>query len=163
MINLKRAGSAALIAAALAFGTSAGATAAPMSSIAATTAAAQLPAVADSNVIQVQRYRGRRGGWRGGNRRGSFYRGGGRRGFYRGSRRGYGYRRNRGWNTGAYIGLGIAGALLADGVYNRGYAYRSGGGSGAMQACANRFRSFEWNTGMYTTYGGQRRVCPYLR
>lgn len=33
----------------------------------------------------------------------------------------------------------------------------------AKERCARRFRSFEWDTGLYTTYGGNRRLCPYLR
>jgi hypothetical protein len=32
-----------------------------------------------------------------------------------------------------------------------------------MQRCDNRFRSFEWDTGYYTTYGGDKVLCPYLR
>ena len=28
--------------------------------------------------------------------------------------------------------------------------------------CAQRFRSFEWNTGLYTAYSGEKRVCLYL-
>lgn len=31
------------------------------------------------------------------------------------------------------------------------------------EICARNFRSFERNTGMYTTYGGDRRLCPYLQ
>jgi BA14K-like protein len=33
----------------------------------------------------------------------------------------------------------------------------------AKERCAHRFRSFEWDTGLYTTYGGRRKLCPYLR
>jgi hypothetical protein len=33
----------------------------------------------------------------------------------------------------------------------------------AKERCARRFRSFEWETGLYTTYGGRRKLCPYLR
>jgi hypothetical protein len=29
--------------------------------------------------------------------------------------------------------------------------------------CAQNFRSFEWNTGLYTTYSGEKRLCPYLQ
>jgi hypothetical protein len=29
--------------------------------------------------------------------------------------------------------------------------------------CAESFRSFEWRTGLYTTYGGEKRLCPYLQ
>ena len=59
-------------------------------------------------------------------------------------------------NPGAFIALGIMGALV-----NRGLSERSA--SSAMERCDARFRSFEWNTGLYTTYGGDRRLCPYLR
>lgn len=33
----------------------------------------------------------------------------------------------------------------------------------AKQRCAERFLSFEWDTGLYTTYRGHKRLCPYLR
>ena len=33
----------------------------------------------------------------------------------------------------------------------------------AKERCARRFRSFEWDTGRYTTYGGHKKLCPYLR
>ena len=29
--------------------------------------------------------------------------------------------------------------------------------------CARYFKSFEWRTGLYTTYQGEKRLCPYLR
>jgi len=32
----------------------------------------------------------------------------------------------------------------------------------AMRRCARDYRSFEWETGTYITYGGQVRLCPYL-
>ena len=35
--------------------------------------------------------------------------------------------------------------------------------SSAKERCARRFRSFEWDTGLYTTYGGNRKLCSYLR
>ena len=31
------------------------------------------------------------------------------------------------------------------------------------ERCARRFRSFDWDTGLYTTYGGHTKLCPYLR
>ncbi len=92
--------------------------------------------------------------------------------------------RGRGWGGGGWrgpgIGLGIgagllAGAIIADRAYapRRGYYYDSADYDGPYyapegysgdrrQLCAQNFRSFEWRTGMYTTYGGERRVCPYL-
>ena len=33
----------------------------------------------------------------------------------------------------------------------------------AKERCDRRFRSFEWDTGLYTTYGGHKKLCPYLR
>ncbi len=87
--------------------------------------------------------------------------------------------RGRGWR-GPGIGLGIgagllAGAIIADRSYapRRGYHYDSYASEGPYyypqsyggdprRICAQNFKSFEWNTGMYTTYGGERRLCPYL-
>ncbi len=33
----------------------------------------------------------------------------------------------------------------------------------AVARCASRFRSFRVDTGTYVTYGGEERLCPYLR
>jgi hypothetical protein len=60
------------------------------------------------------------------------------------------------WNPGAFIALGVLGALV-----NQGYSENRA--RSAMQRCDDRFRSFEWDTGLYTTYGGDKRLCPYLR
>ncbi len=51
------------------------------------------------------------------------------------------------------------------GYYGRDYddAGYEGVPYSAKERCARRFRSFEWDTGLYTTYGGYRRLCPYLR
>lgn len=70
------------------------------------------------------------------------------------------HRHNR--NIGLGIGLGIFGGVIAAEAY-RSNAYGYEGGGDPRVACAQTFRSFEWNTGMYTTYEGERRVCPYLR
>lgn len=67
----------------------------------------------------------------------------------------YGHR-YRDWNPGAYIALGVLGALMNHGMSER--QARS-----AMERCDARFRSFEWDTGLYTTYGGEKKLCPYLR
>ena len=75
-----------------------------------------------------------------------------RRRHWEGNRHYYG----RDWNPGAYIALGLIGALVDSGM-SESHA-RS-----AMQRCDDRFRSFEWDTGLYTTYGGEKRLCPYLR
>jgi len=77
-----------------------------------------------------------------------------------GSRRGNRNRYRRHYrndiNPGAFIALGVLGALVTGGM-------SEGNARSAMQRCDNRFRSFEWNTGYYTTYGGDKVLCPYLR
>jgi hypothetical protein len=78
-----------------------------------------------------------------------------RRGYHRGHR----YHR-RGGGAAVGIGLGIIGGLIAAEALRSSPRYYEGGD--ARELCAREFRSFEWNTGMYTTYGGERRVCPYL-
>jgi BA14K-like protein len=81
-----------------------------------------------------------------------------RRGYHRGHRH---YR--RGGNVGLGIGLGIVGGLIAAEAYRSSApAYDYEGGGDARALCAQNFRSFEWDTGMYTTNSGERRVCPYL-
>jgi BA14K-like protein len=89
---------------------------------------------------------------------------------------GWGYRGWRRPGIGLGIGAGlIAGAIIADRAYapRRGYYYDTYAYDGPYyypesysgdprRICAQNFRSFEWRTGMYTTYGGERRLCPYL-
>ena len=90
------------------------------------------------------------------------------------------YRRGWGWR-GPAIGLGIgagivAGAIIANEAYRprRGYYYDTYAYDGPYYypadyrgdprtICARHFRSFEWRSGMYTTFAGERRLCPYLR
>ena len=87
-----------------------------------------------------------------------------------------GYRRG-GWGRGVGIGLGIGvlGAIIANEAYRprSGYYYDdeaydgpyyrpSGYGGDPRRLCADNFRSFEWDTGLYTTYSGEKRLCPYL-
>jgi hypothetical protein len=85
----------------------------------------------------------------------------------------------RGFGAGLGVGLGIglfSGAVIANEAYRprRGYYYDDYSYDGPYyypssyrgdprEICAQNFRSFEWDTGMYTTYSGERRVCPYLR
>jgi hypothetical protein len=101
-----------------------------------------------------------------------------RRGYgaYSGYRGGYGYRR---YGYAPWIGLGAgiaAGAFIYSQSYlpRRGYYYDTYAYDGPYyypegytgdrkDLCAKYFKSFEWRTGMYTTYGGERRLCPYLR
>jgi BA14K-like protein len=95
------------------------------------------------------------------------------------------YRGGRGYGGGRYYGRGyglpllgagiIAGAIIADRAYRPRYRYydsadydgpyyRPANYQGSnRQLCAENFRSFEWRTGLYTTYGGEKRLCPYLR
>ena len=94
-----------------------------------------------------------------------------------GRRYGYGYR--RGWGPGPWLGLGagvVIGSIIAneayrprrgyyydDYAYDGPYYYPSAYNGDPRAICAQNFRSFEWNTGLYTTYGGERRLCPSLR
>lgn len=130
---------------------------APVSGVATAQASpsvmSQIGAMQDlqKNSATVQKVDRRGRGWRRHEGRGW-----GKRG-WRGSRRHHRrYRRDNDFNPGVAIGLGILGAIIANG-HSESYA-RS-----AMQRCDNRFRSFEWDTGYYTTYGGDKRLCPYLR
>ena len=50
-----------------------------------------------------------------------------------------------------------------DYAYDGPYYYPSAYSGDPRVVCAQNFRSFEWNTGLYTTYGGERRLCPYLK
>jgi hypothetical protein len=76
------------------------------------------------------------------------------------SRRSYRNRHRRHYdndlNPGAFIALGVLGALVTQGM-------SEDNARSAMQRCDNRFRSFEWDTGYYTTYDGDKVLCPYLR
>ena len=84
-----------------------------------------------------------------------------------------------GWRrpvVGLGIGAGIvAGAIIANQAYRprRGayydtyaydgpYYYPAEYRGDPRKICADHFRSFEWRTGLYTTYGGERKTCPYL-
>ena len=87
--------------------------------------------------------------------------------------------RRRGWGAGPWIGLGagvVAGAIIAneayrprrgyyydDYAYDGPYYYPAGYQGDPRVVCAENFRSFEWRTGLYTTYSGEKRLCPYLR
>lgn len=87
--------------------------------------------------------------------------------------------RRGGWRKGVGIGLGaaIVGGIIAHEIYRPRHGYRyyddyeydgpyyapSGYSGDPRVLCAENFRSFEWHTGLYTTYGGDKRLCPYLR
>jgi hypothetical protein len=78
----------------------------------------------------------------------------GRRDYRRGN-----YRRNDGRN----IGLGIAGLVIGGIVLSEAARAEHRGSHGSdWERCAQTYRSFERNTGMYTGYDGIRRPCPYL-
>ena len=70
----------------------------------------------------------------------------------------------------------VAGAIIADqayrphpghyydeGPYDGPYYYPSDYRGDPRAICAQNFRSFDWRTGYYTTYSGERRLCPYLK
>jgi hypothetical protein len=84
-----------------------------------------------------------------------------------------------GWGPGVWLGLGagvVAGAIIAneayrprpgyyydDSAYDGPYYYPPGYHGDPRVICARSFRSFEWQTGLYTTHSGEKRLCPYLR
>ena len=79
--------------------------------------------------------------WRGNGRRGHHW----RHGSY-----------DDGFNPGAAVAIGLIGSLIANGVSDD-------GAHSAIDRCDARYRSFNRSTGLYTTYGGEKRLCPYLR
>jgi hypothetical protein len=85
---------------------------------------------------------------------------------YRGGYRHGGYRYSRGRNVGLGIAAAIVGGVVlsqaarSNGYYDR--RYRTSGSS-AAQRCADTYRSFDWDSGTYMGYDGERHVCPYLR
>ena len=135
----------------------------PLAQAAPVTAQPMIERHAGLDVTTV-RYRGGYGG---------AYRGTFARPAYRGyAGRGYGYRPFVGFGIGAGI---VAGAIIANNYYapRRGYYYDTYDYSGPYyyptdyrgdprDICARHFRSFEWRTGLYTTYQGEKRMCPYL-
>ena len=105
-------------------------------------------AEAGSPVTQVRRYR-------------SFH-----------GRHGHHHHGHRGRNLGIGLGIGIIGGIIASEAYRSapGYVYEDDVydlppdySGDPRELCAQTFRSFEWNTGLYTTYAGEKRLCPYLR
>lgn len=76
-----------------------------------------------------------------------------------GNRGGRGRRGNFGRNTGIGLGAAIIGGIILSESARA--AHRRDHGSD-WDRCAATYRSFEWNTGMYTGYDGIRRTCPYL-
>ncbi len=71
----------------------------------------------------------------------------------------YHHRHRRGSSAGAFgagLAVGIVGALIASGVSEAAARDR-------YARCAAEFRSFDPETGTYIAYGGEERLCPYLR
>jgi hypothetical protein len=90
----------------------------------------------------------------------------------RSSHRHHGYRhRHRGGNLAIGLGLGIIGGLIAAEAYRGAPAYADdeefyegpASAGDPRELCAQEFQSFEWNTGLYTTFSGEKKLCPYLR
>jgi hypothetical protein len=94
---------------------------------------------------------------------------------YRSFHRHHGHHRHghRGRNLAIGLGIGIIGGMIAAEAYRGGPGYYDdaeaydglppGYAGEPRELCAQRFRSFEWNTGLYTTYSGEEKLCPYLR
>ena len=88
-----------------------------------------------------------------------------RKRYYRRSDRHYRHRHQH-HNNGAAVVAGIIGlgAVLAITNSNRHYgnahvySYQSGSPEWKA-ACDRKYRSFEWHTGLYTTYSGYKRRC----
>ncbi len=82
---------------------------------------------------------------------------------YRGRYNRYSGYRHRS-NTGRNLALGIGGLIIGGIVLSQAARaeHRRDHGSD-WQRCADTYRSFESDTGMYTGYDGVRRTCPYLR
>ena len=79
------------------------------------------------------------------------------------NRRGHRHRNN---GAAAVVGIITLGTVLAIANSNRRHAYYDdrhyGYQSGSQDwkaACASKYRSFEWHTGLYTTYSGYKRPC----
>src|SRR5262245_32294257 len=81
-----------------------------------------------------------------------------------------------GRGLGLGLGIGVLGAIIANeayrprpGVYYDVDAYDGPSDAPAGDAgdprglCAEHFRSFEWHSGLYTAFSGEKRLCPYLR
>jgi hypothetical protein len=76
----------------------------------------------------------------------------------------YHNRRNDGWGRGVgpFLG-GLAAGAIIGGAASGGYASGTSGTNDAYARCSAQFRSFDPQSGTYTAYTGEQRVCPYLR
>lgn len=76
---------------------------------------------------------------------------------------------HRGRGIGIGLGIGIIGGLIAADAYRSGYEEEVSEAPPADYTedprvlCAEKFRSFEWKTGLYTTNSGEKKTCPYLK
>ena len=74
----------------------------------------------------------------------------------------YPYYYSRGFYP-THIGPGYI--YKSDLIDRRGYDHidHTGVPHSAIERCSRRFRSFKRDTGLYTTYRGKKKLCPYLR
>jgi hypothetical protein len=73
------------------------------------------------------------------------------------------HHRHGGRNLAIGLGLGIIGGMIAAEAYRSAPAYADDDIGDPRELCAREFQSFEWDTGLYTTYSGEKKLCPYLR
>ena len=84
---------------------------------------------------------------------------------------GHRHRGHGGRNLAIGLGIGIIGGMIAADAYRSAPAYADdevydappASAGDPRELCAQEFQSFEWNTGLYTTYSGEKKLCPYLR
>ncbi len=75
---------------------------------------------------------------------------------WHGRHRHHHWRHDDDFGPGAAFAAGLIGSLVAEGLSHS-------AAEDAIDRCEARYRSFEPDTGYYTTYGGEQRLCPYLR
>jgi hypothetical protein len=155
MLSLRRSGILLASAAALALMPVAGSgSASATPNIAAPAKTITVPDAGVEKVRSKRHWRGRRGRHHGRRHHGRRHYGGHHR------RWRHRHRRHNDWGDAIpYLALGLMGSLIHEGAYGNNYY----GATSAKRRCARRFRSFEWDSGLYTTYGGRKRLCPYLR
>ena len=101
------------------------------------------------------------GAWHGRDR-GPYWGGGwGRRGYWRGGYYGGPYWGGYGYDPFAFGALGFAtGAIIGGAIASEGaYGAYAPAGDGWREACAQKYRSFDWGSGTYLGYDGYRHRC----